>query len=89
MGEIASGRPRFLPLLGVWICLESLAAAVRQLCMPGAGFFPLLLGILLSFLSLSLLGIHLFGARSDTPPILPARPEAFGYESNGRGSLAL
>jgi hypothetical protein len=45
--------------------------------MPGAGFFPLLLGILLSLLALSLLGMHLFGARNDVQSVLPARPEAF------------
>jgi hypothetical protein len=66
-----------LLLLGVWICLESLQLPFGGFRMPGAGFFPLLLGLLLSLLSLSLLGIHLFGARSDAQPILPARPEAF------------
>jgi hypothetical protein len=69
--------PALLLLLGVWICLESLQLPFGGFRMPGAGFFPLLLGILLSCLSLGLLGLHLFGTRNDTPPVPPARPQVF------------
>ena len=42
--------------LSVWICLESLQVPLGSFRMPGAGFFPLFLGLTLGALSLGLLG---------------------------------
>jgi putative tricarboxylic transport membrane protein len=45
--------------------------------MPGAGFFPLLLGITLSVLSLVLLSIDLLGDAAATTLAVPVRAEVF------------
>jgi hypothetical protein len=34
-------------LLGAWICLEALQVGLGSFRMPGAGFFPLVLGVIL------------------------------------------
>ena len=81
----SSGRAKFTAslvpvgflLLGVWICLEALQVPFGSFRMPGAGFFPLLLGITLSILSLVLLSIDLLGDAAVTAQALPARAEVF------------
>lgn len=62
-------------LLGVWICLEALQVPFGGFRMPGAGFFPVLLGLTLSALALVLLGMTLFGSSSKVIHIWPERPE--------------
>jgi len=62
-------------LLGGWICLEALQVPFGSFRMPGAGFFPLLLGITLSVLALVLLSTELLGDAAATAQVLPARAE--------------
>jgi Tripartite tricarboxylate transporter TctB family len=62
-------------LLGGWISVESLQLPFGSFRMPGAGFFPLLLGITLSGLALLLLIVQLLGEGEAEPHILPARTE--------------
>jgi putative tricarboxylic transport membrane protein len=64
-------------LLSAWICLEALQVPFGSFRMPGAGFFPLLLGITLSVLSLILLSIDLLGNAAVTTLTLPVRTEVF------------
>jgi hypothetical protein len=45
--------------------------------MPGAGFFPLLLGLTLSALSIVLLGMTLLGASARLTHVWPERPDLF------------
>jgi hypothetical protein len=52
-------------LLGVFICFEGLQVPVGTVRMPGAGFFPLLLGIALSALSTLLLAMSLVRPPAD------------------------
>ena len=44
-------------LTGVWICIEALQVPFGSLRMPGAGFFPLVLGVTLSALALILFAL--------------------------------
>lgn len=62
-------------LLGGWICLEALQVPFGSFRMPGAGFFPLLIGLTLSVLSLVFLGLQLLGNTTAAPQVLPARAE--------------
>jgi hypothetical protein len=62
-------------LLGGWICLEALQVPFGSFRMPGAGFFPLLLGILLIGLALVLLGTSLVENTEAVPQVWPARAE--------------
>jgi hypothetical protein len=62
--------------LGVWICLQAGQLPFGSFRMPGAGFFPLLLGATLSLLSLILLGTAFLG-RPDTAPVSSARRDVF------------
>ena len=62
-------------LLGGWICLEALQVPFGSFRMPGAGFFPLLIGLTLSVLSLVFLGMQLLGNTTAVPQVLPARAE--------------
>jgi putative tricarboxylic transport membrane protein len=81
----SSGRAKFRAslvavgflLLSAWICLEALQVPFGSFRMPGAGFFPLLLGITLSVLSLILLSIDLLGNAAVTTLPLPVRAEVF------------
>jgi hypothetical protein len=49
----------FFLLVSVWTCAEALQVPLGSVRMPGAGFFPLLLGVSLGLLSLVLLGASL------------------------------
>jgi putative tricarboxylic transport membrane protein len=63
--------------LGAWICVEALQVPVGSLRMPGAGFFPLLLGMTLSVLSISLLGMCLLNPVGSSTHLGPERSEVF------------
>src|SRR5262245_41904458 len=52
-------------LLAVWISYESLQMPLGTLHMPGAGFFPLVLGLLLGVLALLLSAAERLAAASD------------------------
>ena len=62
-------------LLGVWICFEALQVPLGSFRMPGAGFFPLLLGVTLGVFSLMLLGTSLLSPAGAPTPVRPERPE--------------
>ena len=57
------------------ICLEALQVPFGSFRMPGAGFFPLLLGVSLGVLSLGLLGMGLFGSTVRAIHVEPIRSE--------------
>ena len=62
-------------LLGAWICFEALQVPVGTVRMPGAGFFPLVLGLTLGALSIGLLGISLTDSAGGSTRVWPDRPE--------------
>ena len=62
-------------LLGVWICFEALQVPFGSFRMPGAGFFPLLLGLALSGLSIGLLGISLLRPGHQSTRVWPEQRE--------------
>ena len=62
-------------LVGVWICLEALQVPVGSLRMPGAGFFPLVLGLTLSTLAIILFGTEWIGRTAGSATVWPDRPE--------------
>ena len=64
-------------LLAAFICVEALQVPFGGLRMPGAGFFPLLLGVALGVFSLMLLGTSLLTPAAGTPDVRPERPEVF------------
>jgi len=64
-------------LLAAFICFEALQVPFGGLRMPGAGFFPLLLGVTLGVLSLMLLGTSLLTPAAGSPDVRPERPEVF------------
>lgn len=63
-------------LLGGWICLEASQLPFGGFRMPGAGFFPLLLGVALCLLSLLLLLTTLLGP-AEVASASPVRAEVF------------
>ena len=62
-------------LVGGWICLEAVQVPFGTLRMPGAGFFPLVLGVTLSVLALTLLGMSLLSPSIGPTRVWPDRPE--------------
>jgi putative tricarboxylic transport membrane protein len=62
-------------LVSLWICWEAMQVPFGSFRMPGAGFFPLLLGVSLGLLSLILLAMNLYGGPSDVAQVTPSRPE--------------
>jgi len=62
-------------LLAAFICVEALQVPFGGLRMPGAGFFPLLLGVALGVFSLMLLGTSLLTPAAGSPDVRPERPE--------------
>jgi hypothetical protein len=62
-------------LLGAFICFEGLQVPVGTVRMPGAGFFPLLLGIALGGLALLLLATSLLSTAAEAFRIWPERAE--------------
>jgi hypothetical protein len=61
--------------MSLWICLEALQVPFGSFRMPGAGFFPLLLGVSLGILALILLTRNLFGTAGEVTQATPTRPE--------------
>lgn len=64
-------------LLGGWICLEAVQVPVGSLNMPGAGFFPLLLGVLLCLLACLLFVVNLRSPAAVFPRLRPEQPEVY------------
>lgn len=63
-------------LLGAFICVEALQVPFGSFRMPGAGFFPLLLGLALAVFSIILLGMTLASpAGGAATHVWPERPE--------------
>ena len=62
-------------LLGAFICVEALQVPFGSFRMPGAGFFPLLLGLTLGVCSLMLLGMTLASPAGPATHVWPERPE--------------
>lgn len=60
-------------LMGVWICLEALQVPFGSFRMPGAGFFPLLLGMTLGAFSIVLLGMNLLVVSQQPTRLWPER----------------
>jgi putative tricarboxylic transport membrane protein len=62
-------------LVGVWICVEALQVPFGSLRMPGAGFFPLVLGVVLGALAVILFGTDLASPAAGSTRIWPERRE--------------
>jgi hypothetical protein len=62
-------------LIALWICLEALQVPFGSFRMPGAGFFPLLLGVTLGLLALVFLGMSLFSSTGGATWFSSTRPE--------------
>ena len=62
-------------LLAAFICFEALLVPVGTVRMPGAGFFPLLLGVTLGVLAVTLFGLSLLGANQEPMRVWPDQPE--------------
>jgi hypothetical protein len=71
LGTQDRAKAAFIPtvflLVALGICLEALQVPFGSFRMPGAGFFPLLLGVALAILALVHLGINLLGSAETTP----------------------
>jgi putative tricarboxylic transport membrane protein len=64
----------FLVLSG-WICFEALQVPLGTFRMPGAGFFPLFLGLTLGVLSIVLLAQGLVSPAPESTRVWPERTE--------------
>jgi putative tricarboxylic transport membrane protein len=62
-------------LTGVWICIEALQVPVGSLRMPGAGFFPLVLGVALGVLAVMLFALGWTSREVDAARIWPDTPD--------------
>ena len=62
-------------LTGVWICLEALQVPFGGLRMPGAGFFPMLLGVTLSVLAVILFALGWASREVDSQRVWPDTPD--------------
>jgi putative tricarboxylic transport membrane protein len=62
-------------LTGVWICLEALQVPFGSLRMPGAGFFPMVLGVALSALAVMLFGLGWTSREGNTERVWPDTPD--------------
>jgi putative tricarboxylic transport membrane protein len=62
-------------LLAAFICFEAVQVPFGSLRMPGAGFFPLLLGTTLGILALGLLATSLLSPAGASADVRPERPE--------------
>jgi putative tricarboxylic transport membrane protein len=71
----ASGVAVVFFLVGAFICFEALQVPVGTVRMPGAGFFPLLLGLMLGVLSIVLLGMSLTSLAGQSTRIWPEQPD--------------
>jgi putative tricarboxylic transport membrane protein len=62
-------------LAGLWISVEALQVPFGGLRMPGAGFFPLLLGLMLSVFAVILIGMAWLSPVAGETHVWPERPE--------------
>jgi putative tricarboxylic transport membrane protein len=62
-------------LLSAWICWEALQVPLGSFRMPGAGFLPLFLGLVLAGLSVALLVQGLVNPPRGATRVWPERPE--------------
>ena len=62
-------------LTGVWICMEALQVPFGSLRMPGAGFFPLVLGVTLSALAVILFAVEWAGREVGSTRVWPDTPD--------------
>lgn len=62
-------------LLSAWICFEALQVPLGSFRMPGAGFFPLVLGLTLGLLSILLFGMSYLGDEGAATRLRPERGE--------------
>jgi putative tricarboxylic transport membrane protein len=67
--------PGVFLLLAAWICFEALQVPLGGFRMPGAGFFPLALGLTLALLSVMLLAVDLLSPASGPAGAWPERRE--------------
>ena len=67
--------PGVFLLLAAWICFEALQVPLGGLRMPGAGFFPLALGLTLAVLSVMLLALNMFSPADGRTGAWPERRE--------------
>ena len=73
----AGSVPAVFLFLGAWICFEALQVPLGSFRMPGAGFFPLALGLALGLFSVLLLGMSLVSPASGSTDAWPERREPF------------
>ena len=62
-------------LTGVWICIEALQVPFGSLRMPGAGFFPLVLGVALSALAVMLFALEWTSREAGATRVWPDTPD--------------
>jgi putative tricarboxylic transport membrane protein len=62
-------------LISLWVCWEATQVPFGSFRMPGAGFFPLLLGVTLGLLSLILLAVSLYSDPDGVAQVTRSRPE--------------
>jgi hypothetical protein len=77
----AAVLPIVFLLIALWICLEALQVPFGSFRMPGAGFFPLLLGVTLGVLALVFLGMSFFSSTEGATRFGSTRPEIFSLIS--------
>jgi putative tricarboxylic transport membrane protein len=76
-------------LLGIGVCVEALQVPLGSVRMPGAGFFPLLLGIALSLLAILLLGMTAAHPPGEWRRVWPERPEVLYLIASLAAGVAL
>jgi len=67
--------PGIFLFLAAWICVEALQVPLGGFRMPGAGFFPLALGLTLAALAVMLLGVNLLSPGAGQTDAWPERRE--------------
>jgi hypothetical protein len=69
------GIPGIFLVLAAWICFEAFQVPLGGFRMPGAGFFPLTLGLTLAVLALILVGVNLASPVAGQTDAWPERRE--------------
>ena len=67
--------PLIVLLISLWVCWEATQVPFGSFRMPGAGFFPLLLGVTLGLLAFVLLAMNLYGDPGSVAQVTRSRPE--------------
>jgi len=73
----AGSVPGVFVILAVWICFEALQVPLGSFRMPGAGFFPLTLGLALGMFAVMLLGMSLLSPAAGSTDAWPERRDGF------------